>query len=224
MNRGMIAAALLLPGAAFARAQGEKLDPSRHPWMRHKPGTVVKYKMTAQVGSLRQEGEVFFKLADVRADGYTLKVQYRMSGQEQEREESEGVPERAGQEKIQVAGKERECTVWKAAGKRGDKPSESKFWLADGIPVPVRVASKTTGEEEVELAAERLEEDVAAAGKKFSCVKLAGKMKSAAAESEVSLWMSDKIPGFWVKMEMVVTVQGQKLVTTFEAAEIQEAP
>lgn len=223
--RAALAAAFagLFLGTSFGQeGEARRFDKGPHSWFRHKPGTAVKYRIATALAGLKQEGEIFFTLDAVSATGYKVEVRLRMSGQEDAREEIENVSEKAGTETLTIAGKERVCTIWKSTGKRDHSPSEHRFWMAEGINVPVKVTSKI-GDDEFEMTAEKLDEVVAAAGKKFTCAKLTGKMKDPnVTDSYITIWWTDEIPGGWAKMELGGKTQGQAFSTRFEVEEIKE--
>ncbi len=213
---------LALAALASLLLAQDKFPSDKHPWMRYKAGTFVKYKMVYEQAGQKQEAEMVYTLVEVTADAYTLKVVSKAPGLEQERTEKEGLPVKAGAEKVTVAGKEVACTVWTAKGKRGDKPSDTKFWLPEGSAIPVKVTSKTQDEEEAEIAATGLKEEATVLGKKHECVKLSGRLKTAQGEAEITLWMTDKVPGGGARMEM--SANGGALKATMEVSEIKEAP
>jgi hypothetical protein len=221
MTRAAFAAlaSLLLAGPAFAQ---DKFPADKHPWMRYKAGTNVKYTMSYDAAGQKQVAEMLYTLSEVSGDGYTLKVVSKALGFEQERTEKESLPEKVGAEKVTVAGKEIACTVWSAKGKRGEKASDTKFWLPEGGAIPVKVTSKTEGEEEAEITATSLKDEASVLGKKLDCVKLAGKLKTAQGEADIILWMTDKVPGGGARMEMVAN--GGAIKAVMEVAEIKENP
>jgi hypothetical protein len=194
----------------------EKLDVSRHPWMRHAAGASVSYTLTQELGALKQEGRLTHKLKEVTAAGYTVGIQVSQLAGEQTLEEKDSVPVKVGEEKLTVAGKELACAVWESKGSRGPAASAGKYWLAPGVPVAVRIVASVEGQEELELAAVAFDEKVSAAGKEYACVKLQGKSKGPFGEAETTLWASDQVPGGLVRMIGKGKVQGVVATTTLE--------
>lgn len=201
MTRAISGALALLLAAAPAAAQDEKLPASKHHWMKWKTGTTTQYKLNLEFGGQKQELEITYKLTEVAAGSYTIMVVTK-GGADEERTEKQDVPVKSGQEKITVAGKELACTVWKSKGTRNDVAGEQTFWIAEGTSMPVKMAAKTEGQEEYEVTATSLKEEVTVGGKKYECVRLAGKMILGGGEMEIVFWMSDKIPGGPAKVEL----------------------
>ncbi len=212
----------LLAALAIGAAPQERLETSRHPWMKHAPGTTVAYTFTSEVGALKQEGRITHVLKSTGDEGYTVEVKIAQLGTEQTLEEKDAVPVRAGREKLTLAGRELDCTVWESKGSRGPAAATGKFWLAEGIAMPVRVVSRVEGQEEYDLSATSLEEKLSAAGKEYACVKLEGKTKGPLGEAETELWVSDRVPGGAVKMVARAKVQGNAATTILELAGVSE--
>ena len=206
----------LLILAALAAAPQEKLETSRHPWLKFGIGTRVAYTITSEMGALRQEGRLTHVLKEVKDDRYTVEVKVAQLGIEQTLEEKDGLPVRIGQEKLTVGGKELSCTVWESKGTRGPHAASGKYWLAEGIAAPVKIVSKVEGQEENEMTAAALEDKVTAAGKDYLCVRLEGKSKGPLGEAETTVWVSDQVPGGLVRMVGKGKVQGAVATTTVE--------
>ena len=213
-------AALALSLALLAAFAQETYDPQKHPWMKWKPGSFVRYRMTTEMAGQKQEGEITYTLSEVTASGYALKVKAQMMGMNQEKQEQESVPVKVGTERLKVRDKEYACTIWMSKGKRGDFPSETRFWTTDGVSFPLKTALKVEGEEAFEMVAVSVSEEVTVAGKTYGAVMLSGKMKTAGGEAEVTTWMSDQVPGGALRMETRMQVQGATVPSRLEAVEI----
>jgi len=209
--------ALAFAALALATPQ-EKLDKARHPWMRFAPGMSVAYTLTSEVGALKQEGRLTHRLKEVTEAGYAVEVKVAQLGIEEALEEKDGIPVKVGQEKLTVAGKELSCTVWESKGSRGPHASSGRTWLAEGVPMAVKIVSKVEGQEDNEVTATSLEEKVTAAGREYACVRLEGKSKGALGEATTLVWTSDQVPGGLVKLVMKGKIQGNAAITTIELA------
>jgi hypothetical protein len=214
-------AAVLLLVALVALPQ-EKLESSRHPWLKFKVGTSVAYTITSEMGALRQEGRLTHVLKEAKDGAYTVEVKVAQLGIEQTLEEKDSLPVKVGQEKLTVAGKELACTVWESKGTRGPHAASSKVWLAEGIATPVKIIAKVEGQEENEMTAAAFEEKVTAAGKEYACARLEGKSKGPLGEAQATVWVSDQVPGGLVKMVGKGKVQGALATTTLELAGVSE--
>ncbi len=214
MNLALLALLALLPQ--------EKLDPSRHPWLKFKVGTSVAYTLTSEVGALKQEGRLTHVLKEVRETDYTVEVKVAQLGLEQTLEGKDGVPVKVGEEKLAVAGKDLSCTVWESKGTRGPHATTGKYWMAEGIPIAVKIVTKVEGQEDNEMTAVAFGEKVTAAGREYACVKLEGKSKGPLGEAQTTLWASDQVPGGLVRMIGKGKVQGNAATTTVELAGVSE--
>lgn len=203
-----------------AMAMGQDFDKSKHPWLKYKAGTSVTFKLTYEVGEMKQEGTMKRTLAEVKENEYITKTKYDMMGQEQEREETEQFPEKSGTETIKVDGKELKCTVWVSKGKRGENTSESKMWIPEGSEVPVKITFKVENEEDGELTAVKLSEQVTVGDKKYTCVKLEGKLTAQMGEFKAVAYASGDVPGGLVKMTADGEIQGNKLTINNEVSEV----
>jgi hypothetical protein len=192
-----------------------------HPWRRFKPGTSARYRLVQQVQEQKQEGEMIFTLHDSGPDAFVVRVKVILPGFEQERAERESVAVRTAEEPVRVGDRERPCVVWTSRGERGTLALERRAWIPPGRGLPLRLVS-TSKDEELELRAEREDEELTVAGKTYSSVRLRGRMKTAEqGEIDVALWMAEGIPGGVARME--TSALGRRVRASMELVEIQEA-
>lgn len=203
-----------------AAAMGQDFDKSKHPWLKYKAGTSVTFKITYEIGEMKQEGTMTQTLAEVREKDYVTKLKYDVMGQEQEREEVEEYPVKGGTETLKIDGKDVKCTIWVTKGKRGDNGSESRMWIPEGSEVPVKVTFKVENEEDGELVAVKMNEEITVGGKKYTCVKLEGKLNAQMGELKAVAYACGDVPGGLVKMTANGDVQGNKLTITNEVTQV----
>lgn len=211
----------LLLLAVLAHAPQEKLDASRHPWLRFKAGTSVAYKVTSEVGVLKEESQMTYSLKEIDEGGFTLEVKVAGIGKEQAMDGKEGPYLKVGEEKVRVAEKDHACTIWESKGQRGPYSTKTRYWLAEGIAVPLRLVSQVDAQES-DVVATSLSEKLAIGGKEYDCVRLEGKTKNAQGEAETTVWLSDPVPGRLVKIAAKGKVQGAGMTTTVELAGVSE--
>lgn len=192
----MLKLALLL--ALFAPQ--EKLDPSKHPWAKWKPGTWVKYRITQQIGENKFEGTGTSTLSKVTDEEYLVSTKYDFSGQMMEEEESETIPMKDGEETLTIEGKEVECVIWKSNGKKGGTETEYRTWAAKEGSRLLKIVGK--GGDVMDAVAVRMSESVEVGGKKYDCVRLEGSVSGKTGEGTAVFWTTEEIPGGWAKMEM----------------------
>lgn len=223
--RGIAWAVLGALAWGAAPAAGQDPAPPRfpaelHPWRRFKPGTSARYRLVQQVQEQKQEGEMTFTLYDSGPDAFVVRVKVILPGFEQERAERETVAVKAGEEPVRVGDRERPCVVWTSRGERGTLALERRAWIPEGRGLPLRLSS-TSKDEELNLRADREDEEVTVGGKTYSCVRLRGRMKTAEqGEVEVTLWMAEGIPGGVVRMQTLAL--GRPVRASVELVEIHE--
>lgn len=179
--------------------QAQEFDKSKHGWLKFKVGSWVKFKLSLDVAGQKLEGDVKEELAKVDDTGSTTKVSAKLGEDEFPSEESESLPTRDGEETLKIDGKEHKCVIWKSKGKRDEKETEVRVWMAEGAASPLRITSKVEGED-FDFTAVKLADEVSAAGKKLSCVKMDGKMVMQGTELKGSLWMNPDVPSGMVKL------------------------
>ncbi len=179
---------------------GQDFDKSRHSWMKFKTGSSASYKMTLEMGPQAMEITSKSELKEVTDKGYTLVETAEMMGNKNESERSTELPKKDGEETLKIDGKEYKCTIWKESS-TGARERETRMWIADGVDGPLKITSKGDNEE-TELLAVKVKDEVEAAGKKLSCVKLEGTFKSQMGEMKGAAWLSLDVPGGMVKLSL----------------------
>jgi len=116
-------------------------------WSGCKPGSWVKMKMEMEVGGNKSEGEMSYKLLELKDDVAVVEVSGKMKAGAQEfpipaqkqeikaKEPADKVKiEKEGDEVIEVAGKKLKCHWYEFTTKNGDQTSKSKAWLSMDVP------------------------------------------------------------------------------------------
>lgn len=207
--------------AAAQESAPPRFPAELHPWRRFKPGTSARYRLLQEVQDNRQEGEMTFTLQDSGPDAFVVGVKVILPGFEQERAERETVAVKAAEESVALGDRERSCLVWTSRGERGTSVLERRAWIPPGRSLPLRLVSSSK-DEELELRAEREDEEITVAGKTYSCVRLRGRMKTPEqGEVEVTLWMAEGIPGGVARMETLAL--GRRVRGSIELVEIRVA-
>jgi len=138
----VFAAALMLLGA------GQEVDnPQFKYWSGCKPGSWAKVKMEMEAGGIKSEGEMIYKLLELKDGVAVVEVSGKMKAGANEfpipatkqeikaKEPADKVKiEKEGDEEIEVAGKKLKCHWFEMTSKKGDKETKSKAWLSMDIP------------------------------------------------------------------------------------------
>jgi hypothetical protein len=116
-------------------------------WSACKPGSWVKMKLEMEVGGNKSEGEMTYKLLEVKDDIAVVEVTGKMKAGAQEfpipvqkqeikaKEPADKVKiEKEGDEVIEVAGKKLKCHWYEFTSKAGEKATKSKAWLSTDVP------------------------------------------------------------------------------------------
>ncbi len=211
----------LIMTAAVALGAAQESGRDKHPWAKWKSGTSVAYTMTVEAAGMKMEGDLTLTLSQVTEKGYVVKQVSGVGGNNQESTEEEGYPSKDGTETLKADGKEHACAIWKSAGKRGEKSTESRMWLPEGRAVPLKWATKADGQAEADLVATKLSETVEALGKKYDCVRLEGTLSPDGGLSfKSTFWAHADVPGQIVKLVMESADAGLKV--TLELSKIEE--
>jgi hypothetical protein len=176
-------------------------------WSERKTGATVSYKITQeQFAQKTKTNTVAYRLAKVTDDAVTLVVTAPPAvAANRTLPTRDGVPREAkvtdeGKETLDIDGKKHDCEV-----KGYELPGrEFKVWTCKDLGV-VKIAC---GDWTTRLA--KLSEDVAAAGKSWSCRV----WETKSGETETKEWRSDKVPGGTVKWVETVKSGGKALATT----------
>jgi hypothetical protein len=189
-------------------------------WLRYKPGTWIKSKMTIETPSNTIEEVQTLTLAEVNGDDYVVQESYKTPGSKTSKSKrSRGVT--IGKETLTVAGKAYDCKVNIVKGTNDDGPTEGRFWTPVGSKNAVKIAIKQKGVEG-ELLATAIDEKVTALGKTLVCNKLQGKLKFGDTEGVLEVVLCEDIPGAQVRADLVLKGQDGDTKIKFEAIEILE--
>ena len=126
-------------------------------------------------------------------------------------------PEPVGEEPIEVGGRERLCTLWKASGREGDTLAQYTAWVAEPGGVALKmVKGSPSGEDDVSWLAVA-EEPVSVPAGLFEAVRVEGTLGHGDEARRVVSWLSPEVPGSAVKT--ILDGAGTKM--TFELVEFR---
>lgn len=188
----------------------QELDQSRHPWMKWKEGTYVRFESSSRDFTFER------RLKSVSKDGYVL-LHNEYGGEEMmERKERildgcshcDPIREKAGEEKLTIDGKEYACTIWKTkTDQQGAFVREERVWMTEGMDIPLRVEySITRGiTAQRSLKAVKIDEEIAVGKEKLKCIRFEGthrvEMNDGPSTDTLKIWRCTEVPGWTVREE-----------------------
>lgn len=213
----MIAHVIALLIASLVPLQENREDNS---WLRYKPGTWLKSKMTIEgPGGMREDVQTL-TLKEVDGDEYVIEESYATPGSTTgNSRRARGV--KTGTETLTIAGKNYDCTISTVKGKNDGGPSEATFWTPVGSKNAVKVVFKQA-DGVGEVLATAVDEKVKALGKTLVCNTLEGKAKFGTAEGTIRVTLCEDIPGSQVRAEFVIKGADGDTKVRFEAVEMME--
>ena len=138
---------MLLLATWMFLAQDVVDNPQYKYWSTCKVGSWAKMKMEMEQGGQKIEGEMTYKLLEVKDDMVVVEVtgkskfggqEYPIPPQKQEIKAKESADkvkiQKEGDEEIEVAGKKMKCHWYEFQSKTGEKEAKGKVWLATEIP------------------------------------------------------------------------------------------
>lgn len=206
---------------AAALCSGQDFDKSKHPWLKHKPGAWVEYKMSQSMGEMNNEGTYKTTLKKVGEKDYVLANAIEMGGQKQETEDTQTLPVKDGEEKVKVGDKEYDCTIWKQSGTRNGEEGEVRFWIAKGQDAPLKFAMKGK-QTSFELTAVKINDPIDFKGRKIECVAMTGKFSFGGGDSDAEAWFTSEIPGGLARMKIKFAMGDQEGSVTMVAVDSGE--
>ncbi len=193
---------------------GQESERPAHDWSRFAEGARANFRVTTETPAGSSEGMYIQVLGAVKPGGYRLDELFDPGGPV-ERVQEWGIPERLGEESIEVAGRERRCTLWKASGREGDTLVQYTAWVEQPGGVALKmVKSSPSGDDELSWLA-AAEEAISVPAGLFETVRVEGTFGRGDDASRVISWLSLDVPGSVVKT--ILDGPGRKM--TFELAE-----
>jgi hypothetical protein len=204
--------------ALFLLLPQEKLEDNS--WLRSKPGTFLKSKMTIDGPGWTREDVQTLTLKEVDGDEYVIEESYASAGSKPTlSRRARGV--KTGTETLTIAGKAYDCTVTVVKGKTEAGPTEAKFWTPAGSKNAVKVVFKQP-DGEGEVVATAVDEKVKALGRTLVCTTLEGKSSFGEVKGTIRVVLCEDIPGSQVRAEFVMKGAEGDTKVRFEAIEINE--
>lgn len=207
-------------GLALALTTGivvgqDTLDPDMHPWAKYGEGSWVKMKMVTAMGAMGTQEGTMQQTLKSKGDGeYTTLTKTSMMGQENEQEETETLPTSAGTETLEIGGESYECTIWETT--EDDGSTGTKVWMTDEGK-----ALQFEGDG-MKATAVKVRQEINVGGESYMCVVLEGKMENQGMAGTVKMWLTDNVPGGFIKMEMEMEMgEMGKMTTTIEMEEYE---
>lgn len=211
---------LAAPAAAQERADAP------FSWARHKPGTLLKTRMTMfgttveHIRTLKAvtDTEVIFNLVTI-------------SGKDR-KEEEQKLPlyrlgkESLGEEILRFKDRDYKCKIMPGTFDIGEAKVETKYWIAEGVDFPLKTVEVSKGPKawmnvETESLLDGLEEELIVAGRKLKCARYKASMKGAKTAT-ISAWMCADIPGGGARSEVELeTREGKKTKMVVETLEFE---
>jgi len=196
--------------------QGQESERPAHDWSRFDEGTRASFRVKMETPAGSTEGMYIQVLGAVDAKGYRLDELFDL-GEPVERAQEWQIPESIGEETIEVVGRERQCTLWKASGREGDALAQYTAWVAEPGGVAVKmVKGSPSGENDVSWIAVA-EEPVSVPAGLFDAVRVEGTLGRGETARRVVSWLSPDVPGTAVK----TILEGDGTKMTFELVEFQ---
>jgi len=190
-----------------------------HAWLRFKTGTWIRNHIRINDRDRTDEGIQTLTLTERNGDEYTIEEASTLSLEKSFHRTKAAV--KTGTGRVNVDGKEIDCTIWTAKGERNGGATETTCWIPKGEKNPVRVTFNQAGVVG-EATAALLKESVTVGDRTFSCVRLEGKVSTTRGKGDLKIWTSWEIPSAQVKMELVLDTPGGKVKFHVEAFEIHE--
>lgn len=210
--------ATLVALASVALAPQDSVEDNS--WLRYKPGTWIKSRMTVESPDGKVEEVQTLTLKEVTGDEYVVEESYASPGSKtSQSKSSRGVT--IGKETLKIAGKAYDCRIGLVKGTNEDGPTETRFWNPVGSPNAVKIVFKQKGVEG-ELQAISVDDKIEALGKTLVCNKLQGKVKFGDTEGSATVVLSEDIPGSQVRLDLVLKGEKSDTKIKFEAIEILE--
>lgn len=209
---------LVLTAALLVGNTGQESERPAHDWSRFEEGVLASFRITVETPGGTTEGRYIQVLAALDADGYRLDELFELGGPVERAQEWQ-IPERVGEETIEIAGRERRCTLWRASGREGDALTQYTAWVAEPGGVALKmVKGSPSGEDDVSWLAIG-EEPVSVPAGLFEAVRVEGTLGKGEQARTVTSWLSPDVPGSAVKT--ILDGAGSKM--TFELVEFRLA-
>lgn len=196
------AATVLVLFSGFPLTAQEEPVPAAHPWLKWKTGTYFRSEMTIEAaGDSAPFGPIRFKyaLAQRTDETYTLSVEMTGQGPKRESTVRRSLPRKAGTETLTLGEKKVEAVIWEETGELDGAAVTSRYWFAEGIPVPVKFSDTIEKQFQWTITATGARRKIEAAGATFDGWELKGTQKTLAEgfekEYPLTAWFSGEMPG-----------------------------
>lgn len=211
---------LAAPSAAQERADVP------YSWARHKPGTFLKTRVTANGiatveyhRTLKEvtEKEVIIDLVSV------FPKERKESVQKLSLIQPGG--EKIAEETLKLKGREYKCRVLKGNYEAAGVKMDCKYWTAEGVDFPLKTVEVAMGADpwmnyESESVLISLDEELAVAGRKLRCAKFEGAVKGNQSGT-MALWLCSEIPGGLARSETNLGPEGARMKMVWETIDFK---
>ena len=205
---------LTLGASLLLGLTGQESERPAHDWSRFQEGARASFRVKTETPTGSREGTYIQVLGALDANRYRLDELFDLGGPV-ERVQEWAIPERIGEETIELAGRERRCTLWKASGREGDTLVQYTAWVEEAGGVALKmVKASPSGEDDLSWLA-AAEEAISVPAGLFETVRVEGTFGRGDDASRVTSWLSFDVPGSVVKT--ILDGPGRKM--TFELVE-----